>query len=368
MSSTGLGTEFLSSFLSRSLDSRNYGPVMEIKISSTEKNQFDSILDDKLKLNSTDIDSFYKELPVQDFKNEKLHFGASLEDLATKDQYEALYNGAQGTGLKYAESRSQILNELIQVMETAQAVQNPKLVEQFLNRTKAAAKESGQDSNGSLHWTELEKAAIHASKDDPEAARLLASDKKASFLDVEGGASSIFAWTLAELKRRQAHVSQISGGPNSNFKEAQSIGGAALGGLEDFGLMGVAQTAGAAWTWSSIISGYKKIPPAGKWNTFKSLGSKILKPFSWIASKVMPVLPMPLKIIAGGLMAAGALGTVISNGASWSESIGDFLGGITWKSAAKTVASFIVPDFGKLFGWSFYENNNQQALRAGVAV
>ena len=346
---------FISDFISTKLEHHDFSSNKKVIITSAEKNQFDQALD-KLGMATTDVKDSYKDLKTTlDGLPTGMGFGASLYELATKDVYEDLYNGASGLNLDYAQKRTEILAQLIQVMEIAKQTGNPRIVEHFLKRTKAAAKNSGMTVDDSLHWRELEAAAKFATKEDSVATRLINSNPKLCFLDVEslGAETCVFDAALEELKTRHAHISQIKPDGNSNWNKAESEPTAAFAaGVNDMGALktfGQVTTAYTLWSYKGAIAS------------------------ALTAAKAAMKFPGWGKII-GGVLAGGAiLAKVIGdvqNGEDWTKSAKEYLPD-SWGSVVKGIRDFIIPDIGKLCGgslWSWCDSSDQQALRAGVAV
>ncbi|MDD9897436.1 MAG: hypothetical protein OXU45_00400 [Candidatus Melainabacteria bacterium] len=382
-----MSTSFISNFIATSLGYQDQSIAAEVQISAAEKSQFDTALNDQLDLGKADLKDFYKELDYQTLNGANLHFGASLEELVTKDQYDALYNGAAGNHLAYAQKRTAVLADLIKVMTAAQ--QNPKLLDHFLDGAQSAAAAAELGIEGSVHLQELKGAVREAIKGDPESESIYASHDKAYIYD-----KTIYAATLAELQKRHNHLSQINGGPSSNFKKHGIAGGAA-----DFGLTGLAHSAGLGY------AHFRKVDVIGKDGKlvhdlvqnpktlkFEKVPRKqfaitrfvktVVNPKNWLSGLARLVKPIgtlltkipgppPLKIagaVALGLVGLSKIYCDVQDGAGWTEKIAETWNSFNLKSAGKVALGFFIPDVGKFFGHSIFENNDQQFLKEGVVA
>lgn len=359
---------FISDFISTKLEHQDFSSNKKVIITSAEKNQFDQVLD-KLGMSMTNVKDSYKDLKTTyDELPKGMRFGASLNELATEDIYEGLYNGASGLNLDYAEKRTEVLAQLIQVMEIAKQTGNPRIVEHFLKRTEAAAKKSGMKLEDSLHWRELEAAARFATEDDSVATRLINSNKKSCFLDVEsiGADTCVFDAALEELKTRHAHISQITAGPNTNAQKH----GALIGGAADFGFEGAMKTVALG---STIKAGIKYKEPIGRglsaaWTGLKAFGTKLVPQ----AGKLLTCFPGWGKLIGLGIAAAGVASKIVvdcKEDKPWTKAVGEYFEGWSAYDVAMAPVKLLIPDVGKFWGGSiyFWENNtDQQALREGV--
>lgn len=352
--STGLSPGFISSLVSSSIGYQSAG-IGQVVIAPQEKAQFDQVLTN-IGLTAENINQFYTDdlaITYEDAKDQKMYFGASLQELAEKREYDGLYNGATGLNLDYAQERTKVLQELISVMELARQSGDARIVYHFLQRTEAASKKAGIDVADSLHWRELEAAARHACKDDAKAMGYITRDKRSCYADMQsfGAETCVFDAALAELKTRYEHIAQIKGGEHSNFEQAKpGFCSKFAAGVNDMGVLKTAGQIGTAWAlWS-----YKgAVGAAIKWG--------------WNALK----LPGPLKIIGGVLLAGALIAKVVGdveNGESWTQSVKEYLPD-SFGSFAKGVVDLVIPDVPKLWGSSFWfwcDSHDQQDLRKEI--
>ncbi len=263
-------------------------PKLDVEVISKVLDEHKPVLE-SIGLSGTKMGDFYKELQLTKFNDEKLYFGESLANLASNNDIYARVAGTTATD--YTKQRAQVLGELIAVFEKAKETGNPNLLISFLNMTKDAAKTAGK---ASVHEDEVFKSSQHAVSGDSGLSGMLRSEPRSFVYD-----PNIFEPTLKELKERYEHLSQINAVESTNIDKHGLAGG-----LRDFGWMGVLQTALAGWVLSRKVPG---IDLAGEPIT------KILKD----GSKVVVTTPAACQWLANIGRAGKATGNGIYNGSGY---------------------------------------------------
>jgi hypothetical protein len=286
-------------------------------------------------------------------------FGVGLGSLPPE-----IYSGSLGNGSEYINKRIEILNQLIEMFQSAQNPDDLHKIAAFLEMSKKAA---GGDSKKAYHYLEAIEAAKVAIKGDSEAEQNFKQYEKSAIYD-----NISLQKTISELVKRKEHLEAIK---NQGYDSYEKYG--VLGRISDNGIQSTIQAVTSFGTFKAltnfsrvkdIISGSTKVKNLGFWETGLSCLSKGVKggfKYGWKALGKCGPWGKFFVLGASVVIAGSKLYTSYNEKDSLVNTVGKFIKDIYYGEATSftaATASWIIPGFGTIFGTGYFRTEKQKKL------
>lgn len=295
----------------------------------------------------------------EEMKEIKLPFGVGVGKLPPE-----IYSGSLGVGSEYIDKRIGILNQLIEMFQSAQNPDDLHKIVAFLEMSKKAA---GGDSQKAYHYLEVIEAAKVAIKGDSEAEQNFRQYEKSVIYD-----NVSLQKTISELVKRKEHLEAIKA---QGFDSYEKYGIA--GSISDHGIQSTIQAVTSFGTFKaltnfsrvkSIISGSHSLKDLGFWENALSLLSKGTKTgfkSGWKALGTFGPWGKFFVLGASAVIAGSKLYTSYNEKDSLVNTVGRTVKDLYYGEATSfmaATASWIIPGFGTIFGTGFFRTEKQKRL------
>jgi hypothetical protein len=295
----------------------------------------------------------------EEMKEIKLPFGVGVGKLPPE-----IYSGSLGVGSEYIDKRIGILNQLIEMFQSAQNPDDLHKIVAFLEMSKKAA---GGDSQKAYHYLEAIEAAKVAIKGDSEAEQNFRQYEKSVIYD-----NVSLQKTISELVKRKEHLEAIKA---QGFDSYEKYGIA--GSISDHGIQSTIQFVTSFGTFKaltnfsrvkSIISGSNLYQDLGFWeNALSCLSSGTKAGFKsgWKALGTFGPWGKFFVLGASAVIAGSKLYTSYNDKDSLVNTVGRTVKDLYYGEATSfmaATASWIVPGFGTIFGTGFFRTEKQKRL------
>jgi hypothetical protein len=299
-----------------------------------------------------------------DIKDISFDFGLEIGKMPHE-----IYNGQLGKGSEYISKRLGVLNELIQLFQSAQNPEDLHKIVAFLEMSKKAA---GGNTQKAYHYLEAMEAAKIAIKGDSEAEENFKKYDKSVIYD-----NLSLQKTISELIRRKEHLEAIQNQGFDSFEKHGLVGRISDNGIQtalQFStVFGIAKSFKNFDRVKSILSGANNADQLasnlgffGKALNFVTKNSKSAFSGGWkkMGSSFGPWGKF-FVLGASVIIAGSKLYTSYNEKDNFIHTVGKTVKDIYYgdaKNFGVATASWILPGFGSLYGTSFFHTEQQKRL------